>query len=156
MIRRPPRSTLFPYTTLFRSQSFSLRSAGDLSSAAPSDTPGQGPLLQRSAAASAGGHLPARLRGPVAHALAGARSEEHTSELQSPCNLVCRLLLEKKTHCARLTTRGAAMRRCSGDIDTSRSGSAPSPNRTSHQFRVPLAALSRSRRSAGSSYGNCC
>src|SRR5256885_15551566 len=72
MIRRPPRSTLFPYTTLFRSQSFSLRSAGDLSSAAPSDTTGQGPLLQRSAAAAAGGHVPARLRGPVAHALAGA------------------------------------------------------------------------------------
>src|SRR5256885_6664857 len=72
MIRRPPRSTLFPYTTLFRSQSFSLRSAGDLSSAAPSDTPGQGPLLQRSAAASAGGHLPAPLRGPVAPPPAGA------------------------------------------------------------------------------------
>src|SRR5256885_3596192 len=70
MIRRPPRSTLFPYTTLFRSL-----------------------------------HLPARQRlGALqrlvgqAHALQAlvGRSEEHTSELQSPCNLVCRLLLEKK------------------------------------------------------------
>src|SRR2546426_4650361 len=65
MIRRPPRSTLFPYTTLFRSQS-----AGDATA------PGGG----------RGGVL--RGRAP--------RSEEHTSELQSPCNLVCRLLLEKK------------------------------------------------------------
>src|SRR5205807_8409463 len=67
MIRRPPRSTLFPYTTLFRSL---LR-------------------LQRS-----------RVRGVREAAHLGVelvgRSEEHTSELQSPCNLVCRLLLEKK------------------------------------------------------------
>src|ERR671918_1892619 len=66
MIRRPPRSTLFPYTTLFRS-AFAVERGGciNLSSAT------------RSASAS-------------------KRSEEHTSELQSPCNLVCRLLLEKK------------------------------------------------------------
>src|ERR1039457_7531336 len=63
MIRRPPRSTLFPYTTLFRS----LREE-------PERRRGGGPPE------SAGHH----------------RSEEHTSELQSPCNLVCRLLLEKK------------------------------------------------------------
>src|SRR5256885_10381720 len=68
MIRRPPRSTLFPYTTLFRS-------VLALSTTSPE------------AAASA-----SKL---VAEGLAG-RSEEHTSELQSPCNLVCRLLLEKK------------------------------------------------------------
>src|SRR2546426_5133137 len=77
MIRRPPRSTLFPYTTLFRSRC----SAG-----------------RRSASAD-------RLDGDagIHHVLAGGggrierhRSEEHTSELQSPCNLVCRLLLEKK------------------------------------------------------------
>src|SRR5205807_8884295 len=67
-IRRPPGSTLFPYTTLFRS--------------APS-----GPVHQP----------PAGGRGRLRRAAAGcARSEEHTSELQSPCNLVCRLLLEKK------------------------------------------------------------
>src|SRR5256885_11085887 len=75
MIRRPPRSTLFPYTTLFRS---------------PAGEGGAGRAPGR-----AGG--PARLPHP-AHPGRGARlrSEEHTSELQSPCNLVCRLLLEKK------------------------------------------------------------
>src|SRR2546427_10719042 len=69
MIRRPPRSTLFPYTTLFRS------SCGSQASAACS-----------SASSSCSGHA----RGPK------ERSEEHTSELQSQSNLVCRLLLEKK------------------------------------------------------------
>src|SRR5256885_8752023 len=73
MIRRPPRSTLFPYTTLFRSV------AG---------TTGPAPNAQ------------ARLDGesnlPTLDRRADERSEEHTSELQSPCNLVCRLLLEKK------------------------------------------------------------
>src|ERR1039457_7293335 len=63
MIRRPPRSTLFPYTTLFRSRWGSLISCG--------------PIGNRDRCAD-------------------NRSEEHTSELQSPCNLVCRLLLEKK------------------------------------------------------------
>src|SRR2546426_7690913 len=73
MIRRPPRSTLFPYTTLFRS------------------------LYQ----AKRLGHV-ARVAAPLGHLAEDAfrglvgRSEEHTSELQSPCNLVCRLLLEKK------------------------------------------------------------
>src|SRR5436189_3888534 len=84
MIRRPPRSTLFPYTTLFRS--------------APQLPPllhGAGHLEHRDldAARRAG------LARPLTHALAGrrrVRSEEHTSELQSPMYLVCRLLLEKK------------------------------------------------------------
>src|SRR5256885_16299971 len=67
MIRRPPRSTLFPYTTLFRSISRRNRS------------------VPRRAASSGRSTLTAT-----------RRSEEHTSELQSPCNLVCRLLLEKK------------------------------------------------------------
>src|SRR5256885_9843254 len=71
MIRRPPRSTLFPYTTLFRSVS---PGAPLLSVALVSESP---------AAAIGPSHNP-------------SRSEEHTSELQSPCNLVCRLLLEKK------------------------------------------------------------
>src|SRR5256885_12142042 len=65
MIRRPPRSTLFPYTTLFRSQ-------------------------HRTALPD----VPQRTAEPAGHRQ--RRSEEHTSELQSPCNLVCRLLLEKK------------------------------------------------------------
>src|SRR5256885_11865048 len=64
MIRRPPRSTLFPYTTLFRSHP----RVGDHQVAI---------------------HF-------AAHGVRSVRSEEHTSELQSPCNLVCRLLLEKK------------------------------------------------------------
>src|SRR3712207_7086696 len=87
MIRRPPRSTLFPYTTLFRSVDFS---AGD-------ELLDQGGLVE-GAQHGLGGALEAR---PVmhhrveVHAHAG-RSEEHTSELQSRQYLVCRLLLEKK------------------------------------------------------------
>src|SRR5256885_9229782 len=69
MIRRPPRSTLFPYTTLFRS-------GFHLGGGAAQQVIGQ--------------------HGWQGHGQAGCRSEEHTSELQSPCNLVCRLLLEKK------------------------------------------------------------
>src|SRR5256885_7700557 len=79
MIRRPPRSTLFPYTTLFRSKPGS----GDY-----------GPLsvlIQYYATVSYGFTVP-----PGAFKPRPKRSEEHTSELQSPCNLVCRLLLEKK------------------------------------------------------------
>src|SRR2546426_8754298 len=80
MIRRPPRSTLFPYTTLFRSQGLA---------AMRSMRPGTcGAVDSRSAIVSAGTPRP--------QAQAERRSEEHTSELQSPCNLVCRLLLEKK------------------------------------------------------------
>src|SRR5256885_5622779 len=90
MIRRPPRSTLFPYTTLFRSEH---RRA----------------LLVRAVVeilVEAAAHLVVEPGETAAHAHARAlarvtlgeheRSEEHTSELQSPCNLVCRLLLEKK------------------------------------------------------------
>src|SRR2546426_5142009 len=77
MIRRPPRSTLFPYTTLFRS----LLAAGD-SAAALEAFAQAGRSLDLARLALARGD--------------SARSEEHTSELQSPCNLVCRLLLEKK------------------------------------------------------------
>src|SRR5256885_8603358 len=74
MIRRPPRSTLFPYTTLFRSAVVGLQGQGRPREADPEL------------------RCPRPFRG---RALAD-RSEEHTSELQSPCNLVCRLLLEKK------------------------------------------------------------
>src|SRR5256885_8237913 len=87
MIRRPPRSTLFPYTTLFRSVEMvegveaveagrSGRWRGGPTGGSCSPAPTTAPSIQRST----------RWR----------RSEEHTSELQSPCNLVCRLLLEKK------------------------------------------------------------
>src|SRR2546426_7811328 len=91
MIRRPPRSTLFPYTTLFRSES-----------------PGSGRRMARIGANAASpaldteldSHCNARHRFGagllVGKFIQKGRSEEHTSELQSPCNLVCRLLLEKK------------------------------------------------------------
>src|SRR2546430_3595137 len=84
MIRRPPRSTLFPYTTLFRS-------ALDCSSQIPRLKPGE---LETYHPAKPEGSWP-RSR-PFRNARA-QRSEEHTSELQSQSNLVCRLLLEKKT-----------------------------------------------------------
>src|SRR3989454_3029913 len=78
MIRRPPRSTLFPYTTLFRSTM---------------SEPLHGVIVTHAAVAQALLAAVAAITG-VSDAL--VRSEEHTSELQSPCNLVCRLLLEKK------------------------------------------------------------
>src|SRR5205807_9733319 len=81
-IRRPPRSTLFPYTTLFRSQVHHSRPQ----SAARSFV---GAELHHADSAGLGRRLEGLIQG---------RSEEHTSELQSPCNLVCRLLLEKKKH----------------------------------------------------------
>src|SRR5256885_12445177 len=77
MIRRPPRSTLFPYTTLFRSPTGRSTRDNDSSPCTPSG-------CTRDARRGPPRGFPAR------------RSEEHTSELQSPCNLVCRLLLEKK------------------------------------------------------------
>src|SRR5256885_12778688 len=99
MIRRPPRSTLFRYTTLFRSQP---------DYAQPSDYRAPGVR---------------NCRGRRVHA---GRSEEHTSELQSPCNLVCRLLLEKKilrdalltppTACTRITDVGFAMHPVAHDM----------------------------------------
>src|SRR5690348_18001806 len=80
MIRRPPRSTLFPYTTLFRSRA----------SASP-------PFSESSGGTAAGsGPKARRVKAPPSTSLCPTRSEEHTSELQSPVHLVCRLLLEKK------------------------------------------------------------
>src|SRR5256885_11229385 len=89
MIRRPPRSTLFPYTTLFRSQG------------------GAGSLFDRSLCFLQVFHALFQIRFPgpdfvlvrwpaKGQPIGKIRSEDHTSELQSPCNLVCRLLLEKK------------------------------------------------------------
>src|SRR5256885_6313941 len=94
MIRRPPRSTLFPHTTLFRSRPEAAWQTAEQYRAARRARSGLG---QRSCAGSAEAGL---AHHPVARRLGRlavfARSEEHTSELQSPCNLVCRLLLEKK------------------------------------------------------------
>src|SRR2546426_9256613 len=87
MIRRPPRSTLFPYTTLFRSRDLD----GPVGTRARRGGNGWG-----DDAAHRDGASPRARRRAVAMSRVVARSEEHTSELQSPCNLVCRLLLEKK------------------------------------------------------------
>src|SRR2546426_9370940 len=88
MIRRPPRSTLFPYTTLFRS----------------SNAPAADALLRMS-----------RVRGDRGKSsVRPPRSEEHTSELQSPCNLVCRLLLEKKKKKSKNKARSLSTQRCVG------------------------------------------
>src|SRR5256885_5086402 len=92
MIRRPPRSTLFPYTTLFRSVGrrlpVRLTLPGGLRALRCASTRCERWVLR----AQRRGHRCLPHRGAALH----HRSEEHTSELQSPCNLVCRLLLEKK------------------------------------------------------------
>src|SRR3989441_4767597 len=93
MIRRPPRSTLFPYTTLFRSRFTQSAGGGEIEFA-----------LARALAQSSGGTLRLRPRGgggaevviTLPKSVLAPRSEEHTSELQSLAYLVCRLLLEKK------------------------------------------------------------
>src|SRR3712207_8669750 len=91
MIRRPPRSTLFPYTTLFRSR------AGSRARRRPEEcAPRPGARLRQEHLALLGGHPPPRRVDGNRLAGAGFRSEEHTSELQSRQYLVCRLLLEKK------------------------------------------------------------
>src|SRR2546426_5588921 len=82
MIRRPPRSTLFPYTTLFRSDRQWRRRGSTLARSNPQSAIHNPQLLH--------------VRRPRPMLTKTPRSEEHTSELQSPCNLVCRLLLEKK------------------------------------------------------------
>src|SRR3989442_2814867 len=97
MIRRPPRSTLFPYTTLFRSQCFT-----HLASRQPQDKAGQDHPVDPALAPRVGLQHPRGAEGPGAgdlqlqRAQTAERSEEHTSELQSRPHLVCRLLLEKK------------------------------------------------------------
>src|SRR2546426_7615556 len=85
MIRRPPRSTLFPYTTLFRSET-AARLAQERLRLEPLLLGQQGAPFD----------LSLRISEEHGSLVADFRSEEHTSELQSPCNLVCRLLLEKK------------------------------------------------------------
>src|SRR5256885_11887262 len=90
MIRRPPRSTLFPYTTLFRSHLDSQHS--NTSATHKCDSPAA-PFLEARLCRSQGQN---NLAKNYTHECSLLRSEEHTSELQSPCNLVCRLLLEKK------------------------------------------------------------
>src|SRR5256885_12849101 len=92
MIRRPPRSTLFPYTTLFRSHATNFGQGAVIQVIRGQNKP----VLSRKLAQGLvqGGPQAAIQR--ASGAGRSCRSEEHTSELQSPCNLVCRLLLEKK------------------------------------------------------------
>src|SRR2546426_3551036 len=100
MIRRPPRSTLFPYTTLFRSRRGPVVTQMHYAR--------QGVVTEEMEYVAKREGLPADL----------VRSEEHTSELQSPCNLVCRLLLEKKKYRSYRVTRPSA----SNDTRASPSG----------------------------------
>src|SRR2546426_5408093 len=93
MIRRPPRSTLFPYTTLFRS--VTLRVGAALNPASSYERGFHPTAVCGTLGAAAASARLVRLA-PEQTNMALGRSEEHTSELQSPCNLVCRLLLEKK------------------------------------------------------------
>src|SRR5256885_11690222 len=98
MIRRPPRSTLFPYTTLFRSK------------------PGRDRSGERDDEECKDRHRDRDAHRPpsdelMKRALVDGRSEEHTSELQSPCNLVCRLLLEKKKTKSHFTNKHLVMER---------------------------------------------
>src|SRR5260221_2057177 len=97
MIRRPPRSTLFPYTTLFRSNAHALFAAS-----AP-------PCRKGCGAAAARGLLEIMQRQHAAQHGRGARSEEHTSELQSHSDLVCLLLLENKNYAADPTIEAAVV-----------------------------------------------
>src|SRR2546426_8596443 len=95
MIRRPPRSTLFPYTTLFRSGRCWVSPASAATCRSRSS-------VCRGSTSPPWGSRSRRAR--------SARSEEHTSELQSPCNLVCRLLLEKKKKTERRDLYAASRR----------------------------------------------
>src|SRR3989441_7587521 len=91
MIRRPPRSTLFPYTTLFRSPDLGPGKEEPLLGRKPVDVGRSRPARERPLKCSVGDLEAAQVRDVLAQ-----RSEEHTSELQSLAYLVCRLLLEKK------------------------------------------------------------
>src|SRR5256885_8331237 len=148
MIRRPPRSTLFPYTTLFRSRVLRLHPGRRRHHSAGDADRGAHPDRWRAAARHAGRP---RHRDAAGHRdVAAFRSEEHTSELQSPCNLVCRLLLEKKKERPYTTVRHH-VRRGLGIADqdspyailakialvTSQGGS-PGVERTRHAFDALL------------------
>src|SRR3989475_7696713 len=106
MIRRPPRSTLFPYTTLFRS---SEQFAQQLREAGADEAALAAAMKEGQKAASLQGEI-TRLANLIAELgainMAALRSEEHTSELQSQSNLVCRLLLEKKKQKCTSVTQG--------------------------------------------------
>src|SRR5256885_8256374 len=149
MIRRPPRSTLFPYTTLFRSQhcaachgacSTDGGPLGNASARLPVDLPAA--LLQSRTA----GDLFWSISNGIAH-----RSEEHTSELQSPCNLVCRLLLEKKNYTPAAATALIRFPPRTAPVAQHRINSAPQSTVTSHKR-----ATARNDRSTPSTHAALC
>src|SRR3712207_7768950 len=125
MIRRPPRSTLFPYTTLFRSviDVIDFDYGPPVQNGGPLPAPTYHHTLQDTIDKLSARSL--QIVGDVATALVTARSEEHTSELQSRQYLVCRLLLEKKT--TSRPSRWDGTRGCT----TSRSARPPPPPRES-------------------------
>src|SRR2546426_8797564 len=102
MIRPPPRSTLFPHTTLFRSPLKDTHAAVQITGVIADVVVTQGLSQRRNSPDQCPLHLP-RLQPRRGAAAGRRRSEEHTSELQSPCNLVCRLLLEKKKNQSQVT-----------------------------------------------------
>src|SRR2546430_7489345 len=140
MIRRPPRSTLFPYTTLFRSPTAEIR--GNAIAVAQTVTRG-GPdemalyLLDF-------GALPKGTYHVAMTQTVVDRSEEHTSELQSQSNLVCRLLLEKKKNNKPDTIRAAAAPAPPTYPATHESPNYPDHLNSTAQLRVPRTALGRS------------
>src|SRR5438105_8458240 len=100
MLRRPPTPTLFPYTTLFRSHRRGRRGHGGLRHPVPDAAAAAAPAAEPLGGEARGGRERQRVAGRAKSvrpaAPGGGRSEEHTSELQSRVDLVCRLLLEKK------------------------------------------------------------
>src|SRR5256885_8848729 len=154
MIRRPPRSTLFPYTTLFRSilglvENMSMFVCPDCGSAHAIFGHGGARETAEKLQVPFLGEIPL-----VPRIRETSRSEEHTSELQSPCNLVCRLLLEKKKNTSRgrprspdaaqLRSAFATRRAVPAERQPSRAGgTCLCPTASSHHlFRTLLAAAS--------------
>src|SRR2546430_4048378 len=143
MIRRPPRSTLFPYTTLFRSKSlhsWNVLTKSVLFARAPKRLALYDLSPRRELR-----RLDVDLNAPSPHAIDRLRSEEHTSELQSQSNLVCRLLLEKKKN---KPTRpcDSPVRTCDADSRRYQSASYSSlaPPRSSRAYRRRLCVIQAS------------
>src|SRR2546430_12686083 len=148
MIRRPPRSTLFPYTTLFRSRAPETN--------AP---PAPSPSWEGLPATLDGLPSPLRRRGfgawetvpPLSSCRPSVRSEEHTSELQSQSNLVCRLLLEKKKTSCPLVGLGASLAAAAANLafttifSTLAAASCSSPARSPSTHSVESGALCGAR-----------
>src|SRR3712207_7192684 len=146
MIRRPPRSTLFPYTTLFRSR-LRGRRVGHRHGRSVRHPPGHDQRDQRRAAEAAGAGFHLRPRDAGRAVVQPGRSEEHTSELQSRQYLVCRLLLEKKKHTAQPSTPPP----CIEPVSPSLSKLGATASTVLHPVRSAPSMSSSSRHSLASS-----